>query len=175
MMKKASLFLAVLLAGSLFLQAQSIEEDSSKVVIHAYHGDGGEVEGLIRGMSGEVQFDPMKPAEARFQVCIDPATIETGIKFRDMHLRGGQFLKVKKFPAICFESTKVEVSGDAYQVWGTLTIKETSREISFPFSYEEGVLRGSIELNRFDYGVDYKNEKRVAPQVQAHIYCVLAD
>ena len=172
-MKYTSIFLALFLALSLSMHAQSILKDSSKVVIHAYHGDGSEVEGTIRGMSGEVSFDPSDSGKASFQVCIDAATIQTGVKFRDRHLRGGQFLKVKKFPQICFTSSKVEASGDGFMVWGTLTNKETSSEISFTFIYQEGVLKGSIDLIRYDYGVDYKNEKRVAPEVKADIYCVL--
>ena len=49
------------------------------------------VHGTIKGMNGEINFDENNLAESSFNVCIDPATINTEIQKRDDHLKSEDF------------------------------------------------------------------------------------
>src|SRR5262245_13607346 len=68
-------------------------------------------EGRFHRISGEVTVDPKDLGSARISLSIEAASIDTGIGMRDSHLRSEDFFDVKKFPAITFESQRVEGSG----------------------------------------------------------------
>lgn len=172
-MRKTVYIFSLFLFSAAMIMAQEINADSSRVVIIAFHGDGSDVKGEIRGMEGSVLFDPSHPTDGKFEVCIDASTIKTDNGMRNWHLKSPSYLKVRKFPAICFESQEIMATGDGFETRGLLTIKESTLEAVIYFTYEEGVLKGRTEINRHDFGVGGDNEERVGPVIQADIYCVL--
>ncbi len=87
--------------------------------------------GRFNGISGTLDLDESKPAEAKLAIEIDPATIDTNNKAREDHLRGPDFFSVKEFPKISFASTKVAKSGDGYDVSGELSLHGQKKSISF--------------------------------------------
>src|SRR5262245_627509 len=68
-------------------------------------------DGRFHQVTGEVVVDPGDPATARISVAIEAASIDTGIGLRDNHLRSADFFDVERFPAITFESLRVEALG----------------------------------------------------------------
>ena len=154
------------------IRGQLIYPDSSYVSFQALRGKSDKVPGTIRGMEGKILFDPQDPAQSQFEVCVDPATIETGIGLRDRHLKGGKFFDVKNFPVICFSSVNVEQQEDGYVVEGDLTIRGTTRRVTIPFSHENGVFRGNSTINRLDFGVGFKGTGMVGNPVEIDIICV---
>jgi polyisoprenoid-binding protein YceI len=117
------------------------------------------VTGSFKGLKGVVHFDPNNLAASSFDVSIDANTINTGIDMRDEHLRSDSYFDVKNYPQIHFVSTRVTTSNRAgtFFVFGHLTIKQTTKEISFPFTYQteaEGPLfKGEFKLNRRDFSI----------------------
>src|SRR5688572_19799820 len=88
------------------------------------------VRGAFRTFSGEVRFDEQSPASSAVSVRIDAASIDTGVGQRDAHLKSVDFFDVEKFPALTFDSTKVEkASGNSLRVTGNLTIRGVTREV----------------------------------------------
>ena len=172
-MRKTFFLFSLFLGVAALLAAQEINTDSSSVTIIAFHGDGSDVKGEIRGMEGSVQFDPANPAEGKFSVCIDASTFKTDNGMRNWHIKSPSYLKVRKFPSICFESTEITATENGFETSGMLTIKESTREVVISFTYEDGILKGRTEINRHDFAVGGDNEERVAPVIQADIYCVL--
>ncbi len=177
-MEKSSVkLLAYLLSLSMLMLVsgvigQVINPDSSYVSFQIQKGSSDTVPGTIRGMEGRIRFDPENLSAARFEVCVDPATIETGIGMRDRHLRGGQFFDAKDFPSICFSSKHVDRHQDGYLLKGNLTLLEATREVEIPFTFKEGVFKGSFSLNRLDYGLGFKRTGMVGDPVEIGIYCV---
>ncbi len=120
---------------------------------------GSTVDGTFKGLKGIINFDDSNLANALFDVTIDASTINTGIGMRDNHLRKPDYFGVATFPTIRFVSSKVEKSSKMNEaiVTGKLTIKKTTKEISFPFRYRDaiGVLQftGEFKINRRDFGV----------------------
>jgi len=117
------------------------------------------VTGSFTGLEGKMVFDEKNLAGSSFQASIDASTINTGIDARNKHLRDEEYFDVKNFPRISFVSTKVTGSTKAgtFFLFGKLTIKNTTREISFPFTAtpQEGgyLFNGEFKLNRRDFGV----------------------
>jgi polyisoprenoid-binding protein YceI len=106
-----------------------------------------------------MSFDEKKLGSSFFEASVDASTINTGIDARNKHLRDEEYFDVKNFPRISFVSTKVMPSTKAgtFFLFGKLTIKNTTREISFPFTatpQQDGLLfNGEFKLNRRDFGV----------------------
>jgi polyisoprenoid-binding protein YceI len=115
--------------------------------------------GSFKGIDGAIQFDPNNLAACRFEVTIDANTVNTGIDARDNHLRKEEYFDVKNHPHIKFVSTRVTKSTRAGTlfVYGKLTIKGTTKDISFPFTaktVDGGYLfNGEFKLNRRDFKV----------------------
>ena len=92
------------------------------------------VGGSFSGIKGTIRFDEANPADASFDITIDAATINTDNDTRDNHLRDETYFDVKNYPVIHFVSSKITADGKKghYLVAGKLTIKKTTKEISFP-------------------------------------------
>jgi polyisoprenoid-binding protein YceI len=124
---------------------------------------GSTVDGTFAGLKGSITFDASNLSGAHFDVTISTATLDTGIGLRDKHLRKPDYFDVDAFPTIRFVSSKVEKSTKVNEaiVTGKLTIKKTTKEISFPFRYGEvnGVQQftGEFKMNRRDYAVGGKS------------------
>ena len=105
--------------------------------------------------SGELGAD----GTASGTLSVDADSIDTANAKRDKHLRSADFFDVERFPQITFAASSVKQSGDGTAlVEGELTVRGTSRKLSFPLRYEaEGteavVLRGSVPVSRTDYGL----------------------
>ena len=119
--------------------------------------------GTFDGLAGSIIFDPSNLATASFDVSVEAKTVDTDMEGRDNHLRKAEYFDVEKFPKISFKSTKVTTTNkEGYlYMFGVITIKNVSKEISFPFSQtskDGGILfEGEFKLNRLDFGVGGKS------------------
>lgn len=117
------------------------------------------VSGKFTGFKGSIMFDAQSPANGSFDVTIDANTVNTDNSLRDSHLRDASYFDVQKYPVIRFVSSKINPAGKSgtYNVSGKLTIKDVTRDISFPFTaiaLSEGyIFKGSFKINRKDFGV----------------------
>lgn len=113
--------------------------------------------GQFTGLEGTIVFDKASPEKSSFDVTVNAASVNTDNSARDNHLRKEEYFDVEKFPKISFKSAKISSKGSGYAVTGTLTIKGTSKNISFPFTAvqagDELQLGGSFQIDRRDYKV----------------------
>jgi len=119
--------------------------------------------GTFEGLAGSVVFDPANLAGASFNVSVDAKSVDTDMEARDNHLRKEEYFDVEKYPKLSFRSTKITTTNkEGYLfMFGVITIKNISKEISFPFkqtSKDGGILfEGEFKLNRLDFGVGGKS------------------
>ncbi len=121
--------------------------------------------GKFNEFTGEASVDAKNPGRSFVNFTIQSASVDTGIKARDEHLRTPDFLDVARYPTIVFESSKVEKRGRGYQATGKLTLHGVTRQISFPFTITgpgrgmqkeiRGGIQASLKINRKDYGLTY--------------------
>ena len=119
--------------------------------------------GTFEGLAGTIVFDPANLAGASFNVSLDAKSVNTDMEARDNHLRKEEYFDVEKYPKLSFRSTKITTTNkEGYLfMFGVITIKNISKEISFPFkqtSKDGGILfEGEFKLNRRDFGVGGKS------------------
>src|ERR1700722_16591199 len=116
-------------------------------------------EGSFKGLQGTILFDPQNVAADSFDVSVGAASINTENDMRDEHFRKEAYFDVEKYPRIRFVSSAITaVDGNGhYKLTGKLTIKGTTKEISFPFlaapAGDDYIFKGSFTINRRDFGV----------------------
>lgn len=153
--------------------AQAINQDSSLVTFELSNLGINTVEGTIMGFEGIVLFDDGDISKSSFEVCIDPASVNSGISSRDKALLEEEYFNVERYPDICFESDNIIQMEAGFLSIGILTLKGISREVSIPFISKENILTGAIEINRSDYGVGPKSGFLVGKTIELKIICVL--
>lgn len=113
--------------------------------------------GDFKGIEGTIEFDKSNPDKTQFDVSIRSATVNTDNSSRDSHLRKEEYFDAEKYPTINFKSEKVTGKANGFSVSGKLTIKGTTKSITFPFTAvakDDGYLfEGSFEINRKDFKV----------------------
>lgn len=173
-MKKTGTIIALVLTAIVSINAQSINTEKSVVNFTTKGMFGKEVTGTFTGMKGQVQFDESNLAGSGFDVTIDAGSIFTDNKKRDNHLKTEDFFEVETYLEIRFKSQSVEKTSDGYVTKGEITMHGVSHPASIAFTYANNTLKGTLEINRFDYkiGEDIKT-KMVAELAQVEIICVL--
>ena len=162
MIKKVFTTIAIFCVVTAFGQNYTPTDAGSKVrfVIKNFGINTG---GTFEGLAGSVVFDPANLAGASFNVSVDAKTVDTDMEARDNHLRKEEYFDVEKYPKLSFRSTKITTTNkEGYLfMFGVITIKNVSKEISFPFkqtSKDDGILfEGEFKLNRLDFGVGGKS------------------
>lgn len=152
-MKRNILIVIYLLSAVLLGNAQTINTSKSYVKFEISNMKVKTVTGTIGGMKGSLKFVEKNVNASTFNVCIDPATINTRSNKRDSHLRNEDFFHVVQFPSICFTSKLVSKMSNGYLATGTLTMLGITKEVQIPFTIVSGVFQGSFSINRLDYNV----------------------
>lgn len=103
--------------------------------------------------------------DAKINIVINAASIDTRSEDRDDHVRGTDFFDVENHPQITFNSTDIKADGDNLAVTGDLTIKGTTKPVTIdfemlgvaedPFGNERVGLEGSVVVNRKDWNIDF--------------------
>lgn len=150
-------FTSISLAALLHAQAFSPVDNGSSVKF-SIKNFGLQTTGSFSGLKGTIKFNPANPAAAVFNVSVDAGTINTGISSRDHHLIKDDYFDVEKYPVITFASSKITASEEnKFVMFGSITIKGITKEISFPFTVSAlsngNLFAGEFKLNRRDFNV----------------------
>lgn len=125
------------------------------------------VRGGFTKVEGTIEYDAANVAATKIDVSIDASSIDTREPQRDGHLKSADFLDVEKFPAITFESKKVEAAGDGeLKVTGDLTIHGTTKEVVLdvegptpeakdPFGNVRVGASGKTKIKRSEFGLTW--------------------
>jgi polyisoprenoid-binding protein YceI len=100
--------------------------------------------------------------EATGSIAVAADSLDTKNKKRDVHLRSDDFFLSEKFPKITFGVEKVVPDGEGVTVSGTLTVRDRSREISFPATASlaadgEIALDATVEVDRSEFGLTWNS------------------
>jgi polyisoprenoid-binding protein YceI len=115
---------------------------------------GSYVNGFFKGFEGKIYFSPQNLAQSSIEASVKTETINTDNKSRDNHLRKSDYFDVARYPKITMKSKRFahSQSGD-FIGYFDLTIKDKTQEVKLPFSFKQGVFKGSFTINRRDFGV----------------------
>jgi polyisoprenoid-binding protein YceI len=115
--------------------------------------------GSFSGLQGTIIFDPQNAAGDSFDVSVSAASVNTDNDMRDDHLKKEAYFDVSHYPRIRFVSTSVSPADKSghYTVTGKLTIKNTTKEISFLFlaipAGDDYIFKGGFQLSRKDFDI----------------------
>ncbi len=107
-------------------------------------------------------FDPENPSAGSFSFVIDNASVDTGNKDRDNHLRTADFFNVAQFATTSFKSTSITAKGnDMFELEGNLTLHGETKPVTAELKWlGTGDFRGpiaafeaSFEFKRSDFGM----------------------
>lgn len=122
--------------------------------------------GRFNDFDGSFEYDAAKPETSAINVTIDTTSIDSNHAERDKHLKGSDFLDVKKYPTATFKSTGFKSTGDgAGNMTGEFTMHGVTKTITIPVErigegddpwggYRAG-FSGATVLKLSDYGIDY--------------------
>ena len=123
------------------------------------------VRGHFNKWEGTFDYDEADPTKSKLSVRIDAASIDTREEKRDAHLRSPDFFDAAKYPALTFESTRIERDSDDYVVTGNLTIRDVTRAVQLkveslgrtkdPWGGERAGFSAGTKINRKVYGLHW--------------------
>ena len=148
------------------MQRWNIDPSHSAVQFTVRHLVISKVRGTFERWQGTIDFDPSQPEASKVSVRIEAASIDTHEPNRDQHLRSADFFDVENYPAITFESRKVERRGkDRYRVLGDLTMHGVTRPVELdaeylgagkdPWGHERVGFFAKTALNRKEFGLNW--------------------
>lgn len=174
---------------TVMVMALTLPAQADKWVFDKAHSDIGfqvrhlvisKVPGSFSEYDGYVIFDGENWSDARVEVTIQVASINTNNEKRDNHLRSGDFFDVEKYPTMKFKSTGVTAPGDdgKFQIMGDLTIRDVTKPVTLDAEFN-GTLVGpmgnmragfsaSTTINRQDFNVRWDNKLQDGTLIASH-------
>ena len=164
-MKKLLLVITLFTGLISFGQELKINSESAKIGFNFIDEN---TKGTFKGLEATINFNSDDPSKSVIKGSVDAKTISTGNKTRDKHLMSSDFFEVDKFSKITFTSTSIVKSGNAYTMKGKLKIKGVEKEVTFSFTYERKMFKGTTTIYAQDFGV-WKKGKREKSKVEISI------
>ncbi len=157
----------VLLTHNSLAAAATYEIDAthSTLGFAVKHLQVGTTRGSFNDYTGSISYDPNDLSTFNADVTIKVDSINTKVEARDKHLKSPEFFDAEKFPTITFKSTRLEKRGEGMVIVGNLTMRDVTKEITFPVTISGPVkspfgtmvigIEGETILNRQDYGISF--------------------
>jgi polyisoprenoid-binding protein YceI len=112
----------------------------------------------FKGLKATISFDETNPEKSKIKASIEAATIDIGgYEKITAHSKEPNVLDVEKYPVITFESTAITKSNTGYDATGNLTIKNVTKEIKFPFTFEKETFKGGFTIATEDFNITRGN------------------
>ncbi|MGZ3508086.1 MAG: YceI family protein [Vulcanimicrobiaceae bacterium] len=124
------------------------------------------VRGKFTALKGELQIPEGTAIPESIVAEIDAASVDTREEQRDGHLRSADFFDAENHPHLTFKSTSIrKVSDSAFEVTADLTIRGTTRSVTFPVDVEgQGTdpwggqrigYAAKLRIDRRDFGLTF--------------------
>lgn len=167
-MKKLFSFIFIaFLSVNIFAQTTwKADPNHSQVSFAVIHTGISEVEGVFDTFDATIITSEEDFSDAKFEVNIDLASIDTQVEKRDNHLKSADFFNVEKYPTMTFKSTSIEeTSDDHYKVKGDLSFHGVTKPVTLSVWYrgtnvtDKGSTAGFQILgtiNRLDFNLGTK-------------------
>ncbi len=142
-----------------------LDESHTGIVFVIKHLNMSYTYGRFNESEGVFAIDTNDPTRSSFSFTVKTASVDTGHKKRDEHLRSPDFFNAKQFPVITFKSTAVEAVEQGYRVAGDLTLHGVSRSLTVeleklgegkdPWGNDRIGFATELRIKRSDFGIDH--------------------
>jgi polyisoprenoid-binding protein YceI len=153
--------LVILAASTIY--AQGTQEIIDYKIAFTILNAGFEVEGSMENLSADIIFDPQEPEKSYINATVAAATVQTGIRIRDNHLRRSDYFSVEEYPELRLSMTdfKPVKQENAFLATCQLTMKGVMKTFSAPLQFQEKEegweLTSNFTLDRLEYGIGSKS------------------
>ena len=152
-MKNTLLFVLIALPLMSFAQDLKIETKDASVSF-TFVND--KVTGTLDDITASIQLNPSDLSKSIVSGSANVASIKTGVKMRDNHLRSDSYFDVEKYPTMKFTSSEIVKDGDDFKAKGTLTIKDVTKDVTFILKQTDSNLVFTTTIYASDFGVSVK-------------------
>ncbi len=144
----------------------TIDQSHSSIGFEVKHMMVSKVKGQFDAYTAELEAaDLTDLTTATIAFSFNVASINTKNEDRDNHLKSADFFEVEQYPSIDFKSTSITKDGDDYKVTGDLTIKDTTKPVTFnvefggkginPWGVEVYGFEAETKINREEFGLTW--------------------
>lgn len=167
----ATLVVAVILGANAFAQTGkwALDRTHSQISFSVSHMVVAEAEGKFDSFDVAVLADKEDLTDAKVDVTIQVASVNTDNKDRDNHLKSADFFEAEKFPTITFKSKELKKVGDnKYKLVGDFTMHGVTKPVELDAKFGGVVKDGkgrlhagfkvTWQVNRQDYGVKWSKK-----------------
>jgi polyisoprenoid-binding protein YceI len=153
----------LVLTGAVFADGQFTLNGKNTTIKFVGTKPEGKHEGGFKELSGTATVEGAAPTTFKFNVELDMNTLYADNPKLTNHLKSPDFFGVKSNPKARFVSSKVEKSGDGYQVTGSLTMCGQTKSIDFPatitVSGDTLNLTSKFKIDRTQWGMTWGRGK----------------
>ncbi len=154
----------------------TIDPVHSAIFVTARHLGFATVRGKFTEFSGKIEVgNPVE--ESRVTALIDAASIDTGNKMRDDHMRSPDFMNVDVHPVIQYVGSGITpLGGEKWRLDGRLTLNGTTRPVALELTYlgvgpdswggTRAAFHAVTDLKRDDFAMNYN------PMIRAGVAAV---
>ena len=135
----------------------SIDQKHTNITFKVKHLMIASVKGWFKTFDASIYTTDKNFRTAEIDFFIDAASIGTGDKQRDEHLKSKEFFDVKNYPQISFTSStidKVQPNGK-HELWGELTIKGITKNVQLDVEFG-GVVKDPWGIEKAGFTVTGK-------------------
>ncbi|MFJ3924079.1 YceI family protein [Streptomyces sp. NPDC090022] len=144
-----------------------LDPGHSSIAFSARHIGLARINGRFTTFAGAVRI-ASRMEDSSMHVVINAASIDTGLRMRDDHLRSADFLDVSRHPTVEFYSERfIHRSGSRWAVAGALTLHGVSRSVTLDTEYlgtgtglegePRAACRATARLNREDFTLNWQS------------------
>jgi polyisoprenoid-binding protein YceI len=181
-MSKSTLLLSSLLLALIATPApardwQADPAQSTLTFKGTYQNEG--FDGKFKQFAAAISYDEADLANAKFDVKIDVASVDTASSERDDSLKGDEFFDPKKYPQAHFVTASFAKAADgSIEAKGMLTIRDQTKpvtlKVKFAASGDKATLDVDTMLKRADFGLGTgKDWADIGADVPVHGHLVL--
>jgi len=166
-MKKTILLVtSVMLSIAAFAQSTWKNDPMhSKLGFTITHLSVSDVDGIFKEFTCTIVASKPDFSDAKFQLTVNIASINTDVEYRDKDLRSENYFDVAKFPTMTFTSTGITpVSTNHYKLTGNLTLHGVTKLVTMDLWYrgtitnpmskkDDAGFKLSGTINRKDFGI----------------------
>lgn len=157
-MKKITLVTAVfaILVASAFVLRQSTTNWNVKgdYSVKVFRNSQVQYPTVFKGLKAEILFDAEKPEKSTILATIDATTVDTGNELMTAHAKEESVLHTEKFPVITLKSSSIKKNpGGGYEITGNLTLKGITKQVKFPFTFENNTFVGEFTIAAKDFHI----------------------
>jgi polyisoprenoid-binding protein YceI len=144
-----------------------------------YQGE--KFEGRFKRFDAKINYDPADLAQAKFDVTVGIASVDTANTERDQALPGKPFFDTAQFPKAHFVTTRFRKAANGQVLAdGTLTLRGVSRPVTLAVRFAPqgngAILDVSTTLKRLDFGIgggDWADTSMIGNDVTVHGHLLL--